>query len=106
MLLCVISMAVAVTLCVTSATEPENSQVRAGKATTTNLHKGPYKTIVYSLSYIPAGSKIEGKQLETRETAELEAWDDAEQSVSGVVGGTAKHAIPAYTQIRKVDLEY
>jgi flagella basal body P-ring formation protein FlgA len=63
------------------------------------------KQVVYSRTYIPAGTTIENKQVEVRGTDELDIFDDAKVSLTEVVGTVLKRPIPANAQIRKVDLE-
>jgi hypothetical protein len=106
MLLLIIGLAVLVTMFVTSAEVASTSsygqsQVQKVSASTS----GPQKVALYSRTYIPLGSKIELKQIELRNTNELEVWDDAKVDTVSVVGATSKHAIPANAQIRRVDID-
>ncbi len=100
MLLVIIGLAVIVTMSVTGKmAEQENL---SGQETSSD---GSSKQIVYSRTLIPAGSKIESKELIVRKTSDLNAWEDAATSTSELIGSTAKHSIPAHAQIRKIDLE-
>ena len=63
-----------------------------------------HKVIVYSRSYIPAGSKIEDKQIALKSMNDLDIYDDAETSIATVVGATAIKSIPAHVQIRQIDV--
>jgi flagella basal body P-ring formation protein FlgA len=102
MLTLIIGLAVMVTVAVAPNTaRTVQYQAQAEPAAVT----GPHKKAAYSRTYIPAGSKIEDKQIELRDTNDLELWDDAELATSSAVGNIAKHAIPANTQIRKIDID-
>ena len=108
MLLFIIGLAVIVTMFVnTKVTEQEAryEKLRAnGAVMAAGSVGGTHKPAVYSRTYIPAGSKIDPKQVELRETQDLELWDDAQSDVTEVVGNAPKHAIPANAQIRRCDL--
>ncbi|CAN5406399.1 hypothetical protein BH10CYA1_BH10CYA1_01020 [soil metagenome] len=100
MLLVVIGMAVVVTMMLTTtASRNEDRQSTVADPD----HK--LKQVVYSLTYIPAGSKISSKQVAMRETDELDVFDDAQSSLANVVGVIPQRAIPAHAQLRRVDLD-
>ena len=102
MLLVIIGLAVIVTM-LTTGQIAEQERLSGQGASSTN--DGSSKQIVYSRTLIPAGSKIESKEVEVRGTSDLNAWEDAATSTSELIGSTAKHSIPAHAQIRKIDLE-
>jgi len=86
---------------VTSKVADQENQIQSSTAN----DGAPVKQIVISRTLIPAGSKIEAKEVVVRKLNELDAWEDAAVSETEVVGATAKHAIPAHAQIRRLDLE-
>ena len=102
MLVIIIGLAIAATILVSSADGTTYNQGR--EQIVSNVVTGPHKKAVYARSYIPSGSRIENKQIEVRDTNDLELWDDAKLDTTGVVGSTSKHAIPANNQICQIDI--
>jgi hypothetical protein len=117
MLLIVIGMAVMVTMMVAgkvseqeaeylaASAAKEQSGSQTDKPASMAATNGPRKTAYFAITYIPAGSPIESKQVEQRKIGELELWDDAVIIPTDVVGHTPKHAIPVNAQIRQTDLQ-
>jgi flagella basal body P-ring formation protein FlgA len=116
MLLIVIGLAVVVTMMVTGRVSEQEEALLKKKASleqtapqtdlanSTNIGHSN-KLAFYSLSYIPAGMKIEAKQIGQRRIGELELWDDAVLITDDVVGHVPKHPIPVNTQIRRSYLD-
>ncbi len=111
MLLIIIGLAVIVTMFVTGQAEHEEvlvaSSVGARTSAQTRVQSSnrPLKTAYFSTTYIPSGSAIESKQIESRQIDELELWSDAVQAPADVVGHISTHAIPLNAQVRQSDLE-
>jgi len=103
MLLFIIGIAVAITTLVSA--KLESSQRHLFQLSSYTSDTAPQKKLVYSRTYIPTGSRIEEKQIELKETSDLESFDDVQTELADVVGRTVKHAIPSQAQIRKIDLE-
>lgn len=109
MLLIIIGLAAVVTAVLTGkVSEQERSYAsgqrmqQANKDSAPNAHS---KRIAYARTFIPIGSRIESKQIEMRNTDELDVFDDSFTSLDEIVGANPKHSIPAHAQVRKVDLE-
>jgi hypothetical protein len=124
MLLVIIGLAVIVTMVVTGQVSDQESALRAQQAadpntaaTSSTYHhtKGgtaapaaygtELKQAYYTVTYIPASTAVESKQIQDRNVGNLELWDDAAQQTTDIVGHITKHAIPANTQIRQSDLQ-
>lgn len=111
MLLIIIGLAVIVTMFVTGQVEHDEvlvaSSARARTSAQTRIHSSnrPLKTAFFSITYIPSGSEIESKQIESRDIDELELWSDAVHAPTEVVGHITTHAIPLNAQIRQSDVE-
>lgn len=103
MLLIIIGLSLAITISVTNTMSKEESTRR--EITTGSFDPNQkQKNVVYTLSYIPAGARIEQKQVTMRSMNELDIYDDAEVLMTDVVGATPTRAIPAHVQLRKSDL--
>jgi hypothetical protein len=114
MLLVILGLAVIVTMTVTGKVAEQEKTVSAQQQQTNNSgttsmapanDSRKNKVAFYTLTYIPATSKIESKQVEQRKVEELELWEDAILTQDQIVGHTARHAIPENTQIRAGDIE-
>jgi hypothetical protein len=90
---------------VQEAERTTNARTSLERSTNSAASNRARRTAYYSLSYIPANSNIENKQIEARDISELELWDDATALSSDIVGRSAKHAIPMNAQIRSCDLQ-
>ncbi|MBS2004350.1 MAG: SAF domain-containing protein [Candidatus Obscuribacterales bacterium] len=102
MLLIIIGLAVIITMSVTNTIGNEEStrrEITPGSVDPSQKQKN----VVYTLTYIPAGAKIEQKQVAMRSMNELDAYDDAEVSLASVLGATPSKPIPAHVQLRKSD---
>ncbi len=104
MLLIIIGLAVTMTGFVASQISEQERTINHGNQSTSVAPNGKVKQVVYSLTYIPAGSKIEGKQIALQAANELDVYDDAEDSLSSVIGVVSPRSIPAHAQLRRVDL--
>lgn len=61
--------------------------------------------VIVAARPIQTGSHIEKSMIEQVRLPETVIWQDALTVTTNAVGRTAKRAIPAYAQIREVDLE-
>ena len=111
MLLIIIGLAVIVTMVVSGQIQHEEALVASSAGARTSAQTGvrssnrPLKTAYFSTTYIPSGSAIESKQIESRDVDELELWSDAVHAPTDAVGHISTHAIPLNAQIRQSDLE-
>jgi len=105
MLLIIIGLAVVVTMSVTSKVSETESRMAASQRSEQSDQDGKMLKAVCARSFIPAGSRIEDKQIELEELSDLQVWQDAVTNTSEVIGHTAKHSIPKDAQLRRVDLE-
>ncbi len=105
LLLIIIGIATLITMQVVGSVKDEQSSRNCDNQSTVTDPNRKVKEVVYSLTYIPAGSKILRKQVTLREADELDVFDDAQNSVASVVGVIPPKAIPAHAQLRRVDLD-
>ena len=106
MMLIILGLAVIVTMMVMG--KLDQSQTAADSRSALSVAAEPNEKLVkvyYALTYIPAGSTIESKQIEQSQLQELRVFDDSVKFSTDVVGRKAKHAIPVNGQIRSIDLE-
>jgi hypothetical protein len=113
MLVIIISAVVTLTMWLTatenglqaSAVRNAVGEAVASDPNTAAVHSDrPHKKVLYALSYLPANAPIEAKQVALRDVDDLQAFDDAEQLTTNVIGKAPAHGIPENAQIRKIDL--
>jgi Flp pilus assembly protein CpaB len=107
MLLIIIGLAVVVTMMVTDTVSDSEREYRRVQAASQDRRSNSSSAtqVVCARSYIPAGSKIEEKQIEMRDFDQLQVWEDAVTTTKDVVDHATKHAIPEDAQIRQIDVE-
>jgi hypothetical protein len=124
MLMIIIGLAIIVTMSVTGKVSQQEADYQAKLAADPNsvqttqmyhhtksgtaapaAYGTSLKQAYYTVTYIPANSVLESKQIQQRNVGDLEVWDDAVLQTSDIVGHTVKHAVPANTQLRQSDLQ-